>query len=159
MNKSTTIRNLEACLKWAKNPRRRSSYEGMDHKNILIGCLSICWQCGQSLKSWAARNQKRWECLHDAVGTAKGYKALAKLITYVISTVRACAWEDEFYPGALPITYQGKRLTEDQKRKISEGGRAARERKRREREMALAFRAERLAKVVEETPEALEHAP
>ena len=133
MNKTTLLRNLDACRSWAEKRRGAAGKAGEPRRaqDIMIGCVQAIAQCGQRIDGWLSRKgrKKVLQNIRERYNTPAGCRALTQLIDLAEGTVRACAWKDSFRTGALPLKYTPRKLTDSHKRAISEG--MAREKNKR----------------------------
>jgi hypothetical protein len=72
-------------------------------ENVVLGCVQICNQCGQSVQDWLRRKPERLDAMRRPRKTQKCQRVIDDLIDFTASTIVTCAWVDTFWVGCLPV--------------------------------------------------------
>jgi hypothetical protein len=159
MKKQALIRALQQAHDWVKQRRegRSTAGEPWQAQNIMVGCVQVINQTGQSVQAWLDRRNRRrlLSDIRNRYLVADGNKALRDLIKLAIAAVGACSTVTDYWLGALPVRQEPQRLTEAQRRARAATLAANAERARREERESL----ERLRKARLDHEAALRHHP
>jgi len=116
MRKKTVIRNLECAREWIEQQCGKPSTGGdpWEAQNILVACVMLINQCGQSVQGWLGRKGRPvvLQDIEEKYNTKLGVRVLRDLIDLAISTLEACSWRDDFALGPLPIRRNTRKLTD-----------------------------------------------